>query len=412
MLDLFKEGDFQTYRDELVDLWVNNKSFDADFSSWLTTVESTGCTVDATRPPSPVEPVNIDDIQGDDQVGINACALGRLPEDRNIKAGSAICLTDTSNANQVQLGLSVPSGLENVSLEITLRHGNGNADLLHRWNNRPNTTEYDNISNDTGNNETITITPVVAGWNYIHVRAADEFSNVTLLARYIQNEQTVADNVLEKGVSKVASGNKGEDVHFIMNVPEGASALKFDTNSGSGDADMYVKFGSAPTTSDYDCRPYKGGNVEHCDISNIEAGTYYVMLHGYNNFTDVNVVGNFEMQDDTGSGGGSGTDSGLQNDVNELVSGVAASETIYSMTVPAGASNLIFSTSGGTGDVDMHVKFGNEATTTDYDCRPWKVGSNETCNISNVQAGTYYIMLLGYSDFTDVELVGKYTPTP
>ncbi len=100
----------------------------------------------------------------------------------------------------------------------------------------------------------------------------------------------------------------------------------------------------------------------------------------------------------------------LQNDVVRLVSGVARGESIYTFEVPVGATNLSINTSGGTGDVDMHVKFGSEATKSDYDCRPWKVGSKETCNISNVQAGTYYIMLLGYNDFTDVNLVGTYTP--
>jgi microbial collagenase len=492
MLNLFKQGDFQAYRDELVDPWVSNKTFDADFSSWLTTVESTGCTIDTTRPLSPVEPVNIDNIQGDDQVGINACALGRSPESSNIKAGSAICLTDTNNGNQVQLGLSVPSGLENVSLEITLRHGTGNADLLHRWNNRPNNTEFDHMSNDATNNETIMVTPVVAGWNYIHVRAADEFSNVTLLARYIQNDGLTVDNVLEKGVSKLVSGRKGEDVHFIMDVPVNVSAVTFDTSNGSGDSDIYVKFGSAPTISDYDCRPYQGGNTEHCEINPAQAGVYYVMLRGYNDFTDVNLVGNYTMNssnvaptafvngpfnatvgeivtmnssnssdvdgsivsqlwdfgdgstssaaipnhaylsagtynvsltvtDNEGSSSSVSTtativaassSSDLLNGVVKLVSGVAGGERVYMMIVPAGASNLSFNTRGGTGDVDMHVKFGSEATKTDYDCRPWKVGSNETCNINNVQAGTYYIMLLGYSNFTEVELIGNYNHSP
>jgi PKD repeat protein len=100
----------------------------------------------------------------------------------------------------------------------------------------------------------------------------------------------------------------------------------------------------------------------------------------------------------------------LQNDVVRLVSGVTRGESIYTLEVPVGATNLSFNTSGGTGDVDMHVKFGSEATKSDYDCRPWKVGSKETCNISNVQAGTYYIMLLGYNDFNDVNLVASFTP--
>ena len=31
---------------------------------------------------------------------------------------------------------------------------------------------------------------------------------------------------------------------------------------GSGDADLYVRYGSQPTTSSYTCRPYLNGNNE------------------------------------------------------------------------------------------------------------------------------------------------------
>jgi len=50
---------------------------------------------------------------------------------------------------------------------------------------------------------------------------------------------------------------------------------------GTGDADLYVKKGSAPTTSSYDCRPYTSGNTETCDMSFLGAGTYYIMVFGY-----------------------------------------------------------------------------------------------------------------------------------
>jgi microbial collagenase len=400
MLEVFKQGDFDTYRTDMVDTWIDNKSFDSDFSNWLTTVNSTGCTIDNTRPESPIEPINVDEIQGNEQVGINACALGRAPESRDIQPGKAICLTDTSNKNQVQLGLNVPSGLVNVDLEITLRHGNGNADLLHRWDNRPNSTTYDHISNLASNEESILVESVEAGWNYIHVPANTEFSEVTLLARYIQND-IVADNVLENGVSKTVSGTRLDELRFTIEVPEGASSLTFDTSGGTGDADLYVKYDSEPTLNDFDCRPYDNGSNEHCKIEDIQAGTYHVMLQGYKDFTDVNIVGNYTTDEPN--------DSGLQNGTVELVSGVTGSEASYTMKVPAGASNLSFNTSGGSGDLDMHVKFGSEATKTDYDCRPWKVGSNETCVFTNVQAGTYYIMLLGHNDYNNVELLVSYS---
>lgn len=78
------------------------------------------------------------------------------------------------------------------------------------------------------------------------------------------------------------SGDEGSESIFTINVPAGASSLRFDTSGGTGDADMYVKFASAPTTSDYDCRPYKSGNLESCFIDTAQAGTYYVMIRGYN----------------------------------------------------------------------------------------------------------------------------------
>jgi serine protease len=81
----------------------------------------------------------------------------------------------------------------------------------------------------------------------------------------------------------------------------------------------------------------------------------------------------------------------------------------YTMVVPAGASNLTFTISGGTGDADMYVKFGSEPTDTAYDCRPYKTGNAETCTFVTPSAGTYYINLKAYAAFSGVSLVGDYS---
>ena len=81
----------------------------------------------------------------------------------------------------------------------------------------------------------------------------------------------------------------------------------------------------------------------------------------------------------------------------------------YTMVVPAGATNLTFVTSGGTGDMDMYVKFGSAPTDSSYDCRPYATGNAETCNIATAQAGTYYIRLKAYSSFSGLTLTGSYT---
>ncbi|MGH8077002.1 MAG: proprotein convertase P-domain-containing protein [Lysobacter sp.] len=80
-----------------------------------------------------------------------------------------------------------------------------------------------------------------------------------------------------------------------MNVPSGASNLKFVIAGGTGDADMYVKFGSAPTTSSYDCRPYLNGNNETCNIATAQVGTYHVMLRGYSAYSGVSLTGSYSI---------------------------------------------------------------------------------------------------------------------
>jgi len=49
----------------------------------------------------------------------------------------------------------------------------------------------------------------------------------------------------------------------------------------AGDADLYVKMGSAPTTSTYDCRPYDGGSNETCTVSLTTPAIVHVMVRGY-----------------------------------------------------------------------------------------------------------------------------------
>ena len=67
----------------------------------------------------------------------------------------------------------------------------------------------------------------------------------------------------------------------------GATAIKFVISGGTGDADLYVRFGSAPTLVNYDCRPYLFGNNETCEFNPAQSGTYYLMINGYSSYSDV-----------------------------------------------------------------------------------------------------------------------------
>ncbi|MCP4607669.1 MAG: S8 family serine peptidase [Planctomycetes bacterium] len=202
---------------------------------------------------------------------------------------------------------------------------------------------------------------------------------------------------LQNGVPVTGlSASKGSDLHYTMDVPSDATNLIFETSGGFGDADLYVRYGSAPTTTSYDCRPYNNGNAETCNMST-QAGTYYVMVRAYQNFSSVSLEGSYSQ-------GGGGGFKGL-NKTN--ISGLHDSVTDYSVEVPTGKTSLDVTMSGGSGDGDLYVRFGSNPTFSKYDCRPYKNGNNESCSFSNPSAGTWYIRIYGYFAFSGVTLKAK-----
>src|SRR3546814_252245 len=135
---------------------------------------------------------------------------------------------------------------------------------------------------------------------------------------------------LTRGVPETGlSGSSGQSLNFTLDVPSGASNLVFTMSGGSGDADLYVKFGSAPTDSSWDCRPYRSGNNESCSFSSPSTGTYHVRIKGYSAFSGVSIVGDY----DTGGGGGD-----VQTYSNSGDYAINNNATVYSPITVSGRS--------------------------------------------------------------------------
>ena len=116
---------------------------------------------------------------------------------------------------------------------------------------------------------------------------------------YIGDDQETPpeDDVLENGVMKSGlNGQKSSEKYYIFEVPEQATDIEVSIGNGTGDADLYVKLGSKPTLSNYDCRPYLNGNDETCKLDN--AGTYYVMIRGYESYTNLSIIGKYNLADE------------------------------------------------------------------------------------------------------------------
>lgn len=76
-------------------------------------------------------------------------------------------------------------------------------------------------------------------------------------------------------------------VRYTLTLDEGYSSLSVAISDGTGDADLYVNYGSQSSTFSYDCRPYLSGNNEECTFTNPDSGTWHIDIYGYSTATGV-----------------------------------------------------------------------------------------------------------------------------
>lgn len=101
-------------------------------------------------------------------------------------------------------------------------------------------------------------------------------------------------NMLTNGTAKInLAGSNDKALYFSIDVPAEASNLTFTMTGGTGDGDLYVQYGSAPATNDYNCRSWESGNNESCIITDVKVGTYYVMIQSYSTFNDVSLMAHY-----------------------------------------------------------------------------------------------------------------------
>jgi len=82
------------------------------------------------------------------------------------------------------------------------------------------------------------------------------------------------------GMSESGAVDKGKTKSFTTPTLA-AGTYSFDMTGEGGDADLYVRIGKAPTTRTYDCRPYKTGSNETCEVTLAQPAPIYVMVRGY-----------------------------------------------------------------------------------------------------------------------------------
>ena len=182
--------------------------------------------------------------------------------------------------------MDVPAGKDTAV--FTISGGSGDADLYVRRGAQPTTSLFDCRPFLNGNNETCTFSAPAAGQYYVMIRGFSAFSGVILTGR----TTTTASLVNGVPVTNI-SGASGSQQFWKLAVPAGKTSLTFTISGGTGDSDLYVRFGAKPTTTTFDCRPFINGNNETCTLTNPVAGDWYVMIRGFTAFSGVTLKGTY-----------------------------------------------------------------------------------------------------------------------
>ncbi|MCL5279681.1 MAG: PPC domain-containing protein [Planctomycetes bacterium] len=330
-------------------------------------------------------------------VAIASMAYGDSPIE--LTNGVPIAGLSGDAGSQVDYKIVVPPG--QGELEISISGGTGDCDLYVRYDQPPTYSAYDYRPYVWGNNETVTITNPAAGSWYIMLRGRNAYSGVTLIASY----EPAVPTELENGVPQTGiSGGHNSDRLYYIDVPAGQNSLEVNTWDGTGDVDVYVKFGSAPSEFDYDDDAYGIGTEQAASISSPAAGRWYIVLHTSYHYNDVSLRAVY---------GTSGPAESVMDDVViPNLSGALGSETLYVIDAPNRDGGLDFRIYGGTGNCDMYIKKGMRPTTSDYDDQQTGPGNSESVFISTSNlGGPWYILLVGTEAYSGVTLQVHFVPS-
>jgi len=189
--------------------------------------------------------------------------------------------------------LDVPAG--QTTLTFTTSGGTGDVDLYVQAGSKPTTSSYSCRPYVNGNAETCTFNNPAAGTYWVMLNGYAAYSGVTLTGKYSatsggggSGDPQLTNGVPVTGISGATSSNQ----YWRITTPAGKT-LTVLISGGTGDADLYTRQGSRPTTSTYSCRPYLTGNNEKCTITNTTAGDYYVMIRGYAAYSGVSLTASY-----------------------------------------------------------------------------------------------------------------------
>jgi uncharacterized protein (TIGR03437 family) len=269
--------------------------------------------------------------------------------------GTAVTI-DGPKSSEGMAYIDVPAGVP--ILQGTLRGILGDADLYMV---DPN-GGYESSSN-FGSNETLSFAAPKPGRWIVFVDGYATYSGVSLAVSQITPVAVPIGTSLT-GLGDTYSG----EAFYRVPVPAGTTNLRISTTGGTGDVDLFAKFGSpalcgeglVSTLCVYDKFSAVDGNEESVQFASPAAGDLYLVLTAWNDYAGVTLSADATLPialspATVAFGAIAGTSLALTQDVQLTLGGAVAAGWQAVASVSSGSSWLSVSPAAGSGSATIKV---------------------------------------------------------
>lgn len=307
-----------------------------------------------------------------------------------IASGSTVGPFNDARGVMRYFTLTVPAGATSARFAMTGTSGDG--DLYVKRGSIPTFSSWDQRPYLNNSVETVTLTNPTAGTYYIMVHAFTAIQNVTLTVSHNASGTTTPAPtpaptqplpVTATPTFSTSPGTYTGQVSVGLACATPNAVIRFTTN------------GTAPTAA---------SEVYNTPIVLTATKTIRAIAFATDHQASSAISGTFTIQ--------GGVISLSNNVARTNLSGARGSKLNFKFAVPAGQTQLSFRITARSGDADLYVKYGQLATTSVWDQRPYLNNSNETVTIMNPRAGDYFIMINAYTAYSGLSITAVHTGAP
>lgn len=114
-------------------------------------------------------------------------------------------------------------------------------------------------------------------------------NKMDVAARRFQPEGVTVQPIENGGAVDNLSGAAGSWQYFKVTVPSGHNILDVFISGDVGDADLYVRYGTLPSTTAWDGRPFLDGSSEGVEMLNFPPGDWYIGINGFTAYSSLSL---------------------------------------------------------------------------------------------------------------------------